>query len=141
MSSTDAITVFLPHVFANIKESRIRAIMYSLGWGFVQSVDIKPKKGTDGKVNIVFVHFSSWSDGDDASKVRQMLDADEKVKVVYDKQWFWMISKHQPRQPSVRQHVPAFVDFGESTVMVDALAKSETDGVVDDSEEVVAAAE
>ena len=82
MSSTDAITVFLPHVFANIKESRIRAIMYSLGWGFVKSVDIKQKKGTDGKVNIVFVHFSSWSDGDDASKVRQMLDADEKVSLV-----------------------------------------------------------
>ena len=63
-----------------------------------------------------------------------MLDAGEKVKVVYDTQWvrdelvdrYWMISKYQPRQ-----HVPAFVDFGESTVMVDALAKSETDGVVD----------
>ena len=119
----------------------------------MQSVDIKPKKGTDGKVNLVFVHFSSWTpDGDDgffnASKVRQMLDAGEKVKVVYDTQWvrdelvdrYWMISKHQPRQPSVRQHVRAFVDFGESTVMVDALAKSVTDGVVDESEEVTVAA-
>jgi hypothetical protein len=85
-------SITIPYVFPNISEKRIRAIFYSLNLGFVHSVDMVPKTDKSGKTfNKVFVHFSSQRAT--ATNFFQKLESGEKIKIVYDKPWFWMISK------------------------------------------------
>ena len=112
-------SVCIPRVFKNISEKRIRAILYSLKLGFVERVDMVPKTSEKGdEFWRVFVHFSEWNDSNQtAAQMRQKLDAGEKIKIVYDEPWFWLISKsnsdpHQQRRQSGR---PApFIDFNHA---------------------------
>ena len=109
----------IPRVFKNISEKRIRAIFYSLKLGFVERVDMVAKTSDKGdEFWRVFVHFSDWNEKNTtAVQMRQKLDAGEKIKIVYDSPWFWLISKsnsapHQQRRQSGR---PApFIDFNHA---------------------------
>ena len=113
-------SICIPRVFSNISEKRVRAIMYSLKFGFVERVDMVSKKNQKGEeFSRVFVHFSSWNDQHDpAMQVRAKLDAGDKVKIVYDNPWYWMISKSGaslPEQRKTRTNRPApFIDFGHT---------------------------
>ena len=105
MASTEELIVLIGGVYDYVKENRIRAVMDPFGWGSISKVVIKPMLG-DSKANDVWIHFSSWNNTEKSIQVRQMLDAGEKVNVVWShRQWVWAISKHQP---SVQQHVPHF---------------------------------
>jgi hypothetical protein len=118
-------SICIPRVFKNIGEKRIRAIMYSLKFGFVERVDMVAKKNEKGEeFSRVFVHFSSWNErSDSAMQVRAKLDSGTRevptqVKIVYDAPWYWMISKsktERPEQRQVRGGRPApFIDFGHT---------------------------
>lgn len=113
-------SICIPRVFKNISEKRIRAIMYSLKFGFVERVDMVAKKNQKGEeFSRVFVHFSSWNErSDPAMQVRAKLDSGDQVKIVYDSPWYWMISKsktERPEQRQVRGGRPApFIDFGHT---------------------------
>lgn len=113
-------SICIPRVFKNIGEKRIRAIMYSLKFGFVERVDMVAKKNQKGEEFWrVFVHFSSWNErSDPAMQVRAKLDSGDQVKIVYDTPWYWMISKSKTQRPEQRQDRggrPApFIDFGHT---------------------------
>ena len=117
-------SICIPRVFKNIGEKRIRAIMYSLKFGFVERVDVVAKKNEKGEeFSRVFVHFSSWNErNDSAMQVRAKLDSGDQVKIVYDAPWYWMISKsktERPEQRQVRGGRPApFIDFGHTATAV-----------------------
>ena len=107
-------SICIPRVFKNISEKRIRAIMYSLKFGFVERVDMVAKKNQKGEeFSRVFVHFSSWNErSDPAMQVRAKLDSGDQVKIVYDTPWYWMISKSKTERPEQRRTRPApFIDF------------------------------
>ncbi len=110
-------SICIPRVFKNISEKRIRAIMYSLKFGFVERVDMVSKKNQKGEeFSRVFVHFSSWNErSDPAMQVRAKLDDGLQVKIVYDSPWYWMISKSKTERPEQRRTRPApFIDFGHT---------------------------
>jgi len=113
-------SICIPHVFMNISEQRIRAIFYSLQFGFVERVDMVPKTNrvTGEEIFRVFVHFSSWNASNpDANRAFEQLEAGEKVKIVYDKPWYWMISKSRARPSSnKRRSLRPFIDFEHATV-------------------------
>ena len=117
-------SICIARVFKNIGEKRIRAIMYSLKFGFVERVDMVAKKNEKGEeFSRVFVHFSSWNErSDSAMQVRAKLDSGDQVKIVYDTPWYWMISKsktERPEQRQVRGGRPApFIDFGHTATAV-----------------------
>lgn len=109
----------IPRVFKNISEKRIRAVFYSLKLGFVERVDMVAKTSEKGEEFWrVFVHFSDWNEKNTtAVQMRQKLDAGEKIKIVYDSPWFWLISKSNsaPRQPGRKSGRPApFIDFNHN---------------------------
>lgn len=109
----------IPRVFKNISEKRIRAIFYSLKLGFVERVDMVAKTSEKGEEFWrVFVHFSDWNEKNTtAVQMRQKLDSGEKIKIVYDSPWFWLISKSNsaPRQPGRKSGRPApFIDFNHA---------------------------
>lgn len=112
-------SICIPRVFKNITEKRIRAIMYSLKFGFVERVDMVTKKNEKGEeFSRVFVHFSSWNEhSKSAMQVKAKLDADLQVKIVYDSPWYWMISKSKTQRPEQRRTRPApFIDFDHAAV-------------------------
>lgn len=110
-------SICIPRVFKNITEKRIRAILYSLKFGFVERVDMVPKTNKKGEEFWrVFVHFSSWNERSrDATQVREKLDKDQHVKIVYDNPWFWMISKSRTPPPENTRTLTGrpkpFIDF------------------------------
>ena len=110
-------SICIPRVFKNISEKRIRAILYSLKFGFVERVDMVAKTNKKGdEFWRVFVHFSSWNEqSGPAHYVKQMLDRGEQVPIVYDDPWYWMLSKSKvprPEQRTQRGGRPApFIDF------------------------------
>ena len=117
-------SICIPRVFKNIGEKRIRAILYSLKFGFVERVDMVAKTNKNGEEFWrVFVHFSSWNERSrDAMQVKAKLDSDQHVKIVYDSPWYWMISKSKvprPEQRTQRGGRPTpFIDFGHMATAV-----------------------
>ena len=77
----------IPRVFPNISEARIRKTFEDIFIGRIEKIDII--KGD--KFNRVFVHLI-WNNTADALYVRNQVMTGKDVKVVYDKQWFWMVS-------------------------------------------------
>ena len=110
----------IPRVFKNITEKRIRAIFYSLKLGFVERVDMVAKTSPKGDdFWRVFIHFSNWNERNpSAMQMREKLDSGDRVKIVYDEPWFWLISKSsapRPEQYERRSNRPApFIDFGHA---------------------------
>ena len=110
----------IPRVFKNITEKRIRTIFYSLKLGFVERVDMVAKTSPKGdEFWRVFIHFSNWNERNpSAMQMREKLDSGDRVKIVYDEPWFWLISKSsapRPEQYERRSNRPApFIDFGHT---------------------------
>ena len=107
-------SICIPRVFKNINEKRIREILYSLNLGFIERVDMVAKTGTNGgEFWCVFVHFSKWNVSPDADAVREKLENGDKVKIVYDNPWFWLVSLYKPTHrdsTDISRH-KAYIDF------------------------------
>ena len=117
-------SIYIPHVFPNIKEGRIRAIFYSLRFGFVERVDIVKQRNREGNVfNKVFVHFSDWNFGFNApARAYQDLVDGKQLKIEYDKPWFWIIQMSKSKRPEEyvvkqnRSKPPRIVFFPDAPV-------------------------
>lgn len=97
-------SICIPRVFKNITEARIRAIFTRLGFGTIERVDMVAKTNKKGEEFWrVFAHFSSWNErSGPAHYVKEMLDNGEKVPIVYDDPWYWLIAKSTSRVPTKR---------------------------------------
>jgi hypothetical protein len=106
-------SICIPRVFNNISEARIRSIMYSLEFGFVERVDMAGKTDKNGnEYNVVFVHFSNWNNSQEAMAVREKLEQGNQVKIVYDTPWYWMISmSHSVRKEPEVTRPKAYIDL------------------------------
>jgi hypothetical protein len=86
-------SICIPRVFKNISENRIRAVFNNLHLGTIERIDMAPKSNEKGDdFWCVFIHFSVWFDTANANQVRSKLENGERVKVVYDEPWYWLIS-------------------------------------------------
>jgi hypothetical protein len=107
-------TIYIPRVFKNIHAPRIHAIMDSLELGIVKQVDMVPITDNDGReYSRVFVHYSSWNDSQEAMAVHDILKRGDKVKIVYDTPWYWLISMSKPSIEDT--HPKAFIDFSHTS--------------------------
>lgn len=88
----------IPRVFANIGEARIRKTFEDICIGRIEGIDII--KGNQNS-NRVVIHLS-WNNTPDAQFVRNQVMTGKDVKIIYDKQWFWMVSafRNQRQKPA-----------------------------------------
>lgn len=86
-------SVFIPHVFPNIKHEHVAQAFTMHGYGIVKSVDFVSKMRTDGKVTrCAFVHFTHWFKGEGPDRFREKIEDPEKqARIVYDDPWFWIV--------------------------------------------------
>lgn len=96
-------SVFIPRMFSNIKENRIRRVFHDLKIGNVGHVDLVSKTGGKGDTyNMAFVHFDIIYNTEQATTFRQDVEnPDKKAKVVYDEPWFWLVLPFEQKDKKV----------------------------------------
>jgi hypothetical protein len=95
--SAQNMSLFIPHVFANVTKERIISVFQDLDLATVKYIDLVPKQDREGKkFNSVYVHFEKWhNDNSAAVRLQQRLEAGElDVRVVYDDPWYWVVLKN-----------------------------------------------
>lgn len=86
-------SVYIPHVFPNISEDRIRAIFDKLNIGKVSNVDFVAKFDRNGRpYNAAYIHFYYWHNTTAAFNLqKRILDPAQEARVVYDDPWHWVL--------------------------------------------------
>jgi hypothetical protein len=107
MSAIQNISLFIPHVYANISSTQIFDTFENLRIGVVRNVDLIPKQGSDGKpYNAAYIHFYEWCDNIAARNFQErVLDPKQEAKIVYDEPWHWIVleNKTKKRVPGERK--------------------------------------
>lgn len=97
-------SLFIPRVFANIGETRIRKILEELNLGIISRIDLVSRTSEKGQsYNRAYVHFKSWNK--DQGKVRERLLSGHEIKIVYDDPWFWKVSAYKKPEQKKAPHI------------------------------------
>lgn len=106
-------SVFIPRMFSNIGESRIRRIFHEHNIGNVERVDLVSKTSGKGDTyNMAFVHFDSMYDTESSVNFRQDVEnSDSKTKLVYDEPWFWLVLPFEQKEKKSIVVNPSASDF------------------------------
>jgi hypothetical protein len=97
MSSTIAnISLYIPHVFANISKKMVTETFESLRIGSVKRVDFVYKRGSNGNFNAVYIHFNHWYDNIAASNFQErVINPNMEARIVYDEPWYWIVLENK----------------------------------------------
>jgi len=94
---TTKTSLFIPHIFANISEERIKSVIENAAkYGQVEQIDLVPKKNADGKAyNSAYIHMKSWNQDEKTQKfLAHLKDTSKQTHIIYDKPWFWIVLKN-----------------------------------------------
>ena len=87
----------IPRAFGNITKKRVMDVMKECQFGMVERIDEISKVNESGEtVKRFFVHFKHWFKGWDAERKRLMSGDSERLKIVYDDPWYWMVKASDP---------------------------------------------
>jgi hypothetical protein len=102
-------SVFIPRMFSNIGESRIRRVFHDNNIGNVERVDLVSKTSNNGDTyNMAFVHFNIMYDTESSAKFRDDVENSEtKTKLVYDDPWFWLVLPFQQKETKILNPRPS----------------------------------
>ena len=117
------ISLYIPHVFANITKSTIVETFEKLRIGSINRIDFVNKKSKNGNYNSVYIHFSQWYDNVASRNFQErVLDPNMEARVVYDEPWFWIVLENKGQKAGDRKR----------SVNLDALNNSQiaSEGVV-----------
>ncbi len=91
---TNNTSLYIPHIFANISEERIRSVIENAAkYGQVEQIDLVPKKSADGKAyNSAYIHMKNWNQDEKTQKfLAHLKDTTKQTHIVYDKPWYWIV--------------------------------------------------
>lgn len=91
-------SLYIPHVFPNISEARIRRIFDELALGNISKIDMAECTNERGPYKRVYIHFSRWYMNEDAENARRRLLGGKEVKIIYDDPWFWKVRANRVRE-------------------------------------------
>lgn len=97
------LSIYIPHVFANITKERIVDIFRKQSIGEVERIDFVPKKGKDGReYHMAFIHMKCWYDNECVRNLQsRIFDKKAEARIVYDDPWFWNLYENvNPRSAS-----------------------------------------
>ena len=87
----------IPRAFGNITKKRVMEVMKECKFGMVERIDEISKVNENGEtVKRFFVHFKHWFKGWEAERKRLMSGDSERLKIVYDDPWYWMVKASDP---------------------------------------------
>jgi hypothetical protein len=105
MSSQIAnISLYIPHVFANISKKVVAETFEDLRIGNVKRVDFVYKSGSNGNFNAVYIHFNHWYDNVAARNFQErVINPNMEARIVYDEPWYWIVLENKTKKVSGRK--------------------------------------
>ena len=99
----DNISLYIPHVFANINRNRVADTFENLRIGNVKRVDIVSKRSSNGEhYNTVYIHFNYWYDNVASRNFQErVLDPNMEARIVYDEPWYWIVLENKSANKSI----------------------------------------
>jgi hypothetical protein len=95
MSFDNKCGLYIPYVFPNITEERIKKIFSCLNIGEVSRIDFIKKYEKNGKMYYeIYIHFSNWYYNVTAFNFQKKVVEGNGAKLVYDDPWFWLVYKN-----------------------------------------------
>jgi len=93
-------SLVLPYVYTNVATSKIEDVIQELELGVIRKIDrIERTNNKTGRTfNVVFVHFETWYDNEDANDARQLLLNEEEAKIYYHDNWYWKARAYVPKE-------------------------------------------
>ena len=108
MSSQIAnISLYIPHVFANISKKMVAETFENLRIGSVKRVDFVYKRGSNGNFNAVYIHFNHWYDNVAAHNFQErVLNPSMEARIVYDEPWYWIVLENKTKKVDSTKRKP-----------------------------------
>ena len=108
MSSQIAnISLYIPHVFANISKKMVAETFEDLRIGNVKRVDFVYKKGSNGDFNAVYIHFNHWYDNVAARNFQErVINPSMEARIVYDEPWYWIVLENKTKKVDSTKRKP-----------------------------------
>ena len=118
MSSQIAnVSLYIPHVFANISKKMVAETFEHLRIGNVKRVDFVHKRGSNGDFNAVYIHFNHWYDNVAAHNFQErVISPSMEARIVYDEPWYWIVLENKTKKVDSTKRKPC--------VNLEALANS-----------------
>ena len=128
MASTFAnISLYIPHVFANITKNKIVETFEKLRIGSINRIDFLNKKSKKSNYNAVYIHFSEWYDNSAARNFQErVLDPNMEARVVYDEPWFWIVLENKRHKAGDRKRSVNLDALNNSQIASEGVAKPMT---------------
>ena len=90
------ISLYIPHVFANISKKMVADTFENLRIGNVKRVDFVHKKSSNGDFNAAYIHFNYWCDNVAACNFKdRVLNPNTEARIVYDEPWYWIVLENK----------------------------------------------
>jgi len=87
-------SLYIPRVFLNITEEKIREVFERLELGEIERIDLVPRPYTSGTIsaNMAFIYFKYWSQSVSAQNLAsRIMDPHREARIVYDDPWYWIL--------------------------------------------------
>lgn len=87
-------SLYIPRVFLNITEEKIREVFETLELGEIERIDLVPRPYTSGTIsaNMAFIYFKYWSQSVSAQNLAsRIMDPHREARIVYDDPWYWIL--------------------------------------------------
>ena len=100
------LSLYIPRVFENISEDRIKKVFDTHLLGNVSKVDFILQHNGKQPYKSAYIHFEEWYNNDTSRDFQARIRTpDEKVHLTYDKTWYWIVLENtaQKRNPGDRQ--------------------------------------
>ena len=98
------ISLYIPHVFANITKNRIVETFEKLRIGSINRIDFISKRSPIGNFNAVYIHFSQWYDNSASRNFQErVLNQNMEARIVYDEPWFWIVLENKNHKAGDRK--------------------------------------
>ena len=98
------ISLYIPHVFANITKSTIVETFEKLRIGSINRIDFISKRSPTGNFNAVYIHFSQWYDNSASRNFQErVLNQNMEARIVYDEPWFWIVLENKNHKAGDRK--------------------------------------
>jgi len=99
MSSINNISLYIPHVFANISKEFIAETFEKLRIGKVINIDFVSKLGKDAPYNTAYVHFEYWYENTAAYNFQErVLNPEKEARLIYDEPWYWIVLENKAKK-------------------------------------------
>ena len=91
-NKTDMI-MCIPRVNSNVPRQKIFEVFSSLRIGVIDKISEIPLRNDETGKRIV-IKFRSWVETPLSNKIKDRLDSNKDIKIVYDNPWYWVATKY-----------------------------------------------